>query len=56
MEVGDEDPVDYRWSNVSINKLPLRSFARIKKETLPIPAEQIAAMVAKTGRLLAGAA
>jgi len=53
MKVGDEDSRDDRRGDISEDKLALRAFSRIKKETLIIPAEKVATMVALSSWLLA---
>src|SRR5438105_1409413 len=54
--MADEDPIDARGGDIGKNKLPLRSFSRIKQEPLSIPTDQVGAVIPKSSRLLCAAA
>ena len=56
MKVGNEDSVNHRRSYVGVDKLSLGAFSGVEQQSLVIPAEEVAAVVAEAGGLLAGAA
>src|SRR3990167_9551618 len=55
VEMANENPSHCWRCNLCKNKLPLRTFSRIKKEPFIIPTQKIGAMIAKAGGLLTGA-
>jgi len=53
MEVGDKNAVDHWRSDIRIDKLTLGSLAWVEEEPFLIPPEEVSAVVAKAGGLLA---